>query len=176
MKILKWIAAYLGLFVVMVIVTVTFFIFQADELAVPEEIEDEQLVSISELESMTTVRDSLQTAMDSLLAVIVQRDADLDSLAGVLAFRDAAVTALEGRLQDKDAAIKQLREVDVNAQEMARTFATMNVEQLSPIVADLTDGVVLDIYKHTSNKRRRFLLAAMGDNRAAKLTNRLVRK
>ena len=178
MKILKWIGAGIGLFTVFVIVIVTWFIFQAEEVALPDEVgEDEEvLVSITELEMMTAKRDTLQMAMDSLLAVLVQRSADLDSLSDVLAFRDAAIGALESRLQDKDAAIKGLREVDVNAQEMARTFATMNVEQLSPIVAELTDGVVLDIYKHTSNKRRRFLLAAMGDNRAAKLTNRLVRK
>ncbi|MCH8327474.1 MAG: hypothetical protein IID15_02995 [Candidatus Marinimicrobia bacterium] len=179
MKILKWIGAGIGLFMVLVIVFVTMFIFQAEEVALSDEVVKEgveALVSITELETMTTYRDSLQMAMDSLLAVLVQRTADLDSLADVLAFRDAAIGALESRLQDKDAAIEGLREVDVNAQEMARTFATMNVEQLSPIVAELTDGVVLDIYKHTSNKRRRFLLAAMGDNRAAKLTNRLVRK
>ncbi|MCH7575624.1 MAG: hypothetical protein IIA59_10930 [Candidatus Marinimicrobia bacterium] len=178
MKILKWIGAGIGLFTALVIVFITMFIFQAEEVALPDEVgEDEEvLVSITELELMTAKRDTLQMAMDSLLAVLVQRSADLDSLSDVLAFRDAAIGALESRLQDKDAAIEGLREVDVNAQEMARTFATMNVEQLSPIVAELTDGVVLDIYKHTSNKRRRFLLAAMGDNRAAKLTNRLVRK
>ncbi len=178
MKILKWIGAGIGLFTALVIVFVTMFIFQAEEVALPEDEEapEETLVSSTELESMTSMRDSLLMVMDSLRTALVQRDVDLDSLAGIMAFRDAAIDALEGRLQDKDAAIEQLREVDVNAQEMARTFATMNVEQLSPIVAELTDGVVLDIYKHTSNKRRRFLLQAMGDNRAAKLTNNLVRK
>ena len=178
MKILKWIGAGIGLFTALVIVFVTMFVFQAEEVALPEDevAPEETLVSSTELESMIAMRDSLLMVMESLRAELVQRDVDLDSLAGIMAFRDAAIDALEGRLQDKDAAIEQLREVDVNAQEMARTFATMNVEQLSPIVAELTDGVVLDIYKHTSNKRRRFLLAAMGDNRAAKLTNNLVRK
>lgn len=178
-KILKWIGAGIGLFTMFVIVIVTWFIFQAEEVALSEdetEGVEETLVSSTELESMTAMRDSLLMVMDSLRAELDQRNVDLDSLAGIMAFRDAAIDALEGRLQDKDVAIEQLREVDVNAQEMARTFATMNVEQLSPIMAELTDGVVLDIYKHTSNKRRRFLLQAMGDNRAAKLTNNLVRK
>ena len=178
MKILKWLGAAAGLFTVLVIVFVIMFMFQAEDVASTDlaATAEETLVSSTDLEIMTALRDSIHAEMDSMLVVLAQRKAEVDSLSGVLAFRDAAVNALEARLQDKDAAIDELRVVDVNAQEMARTFSTMNIEQLSPIEAKLTDGVVHDIYKHTSNKRRRFQLAAMGDNRAAKLTNGLVRK
>ena len=176
MKILKWLGAAVGFFVLMVIGTFILFLFQADEEGLPEAAAEETLVSSIELEMATMARDSLQSDLDSLMAVLAQAQAELDSIAAVLTFRDASILALESRLTDKDAAIEELRVVDVNAQEMARTFSTMNVEQLSPIVGQLTDGVVLDIYKHTSNKRRRFLLEAMGDDRAAKLTNELVTK
>ena len=177
-KILKWAGIALGLFTLLVVAFVVLFLFQAEE-ELPELAEEEQpetLVSSTELELMTAMRDSLQAELDSLGIVLVRRQAEQDSLEDILVFRDAAVNTLESRLQDRDAEIASLRELEINAQEMARTFATMDVEALSPIVSRLTDGVVLDIYKHTSNKRRRFLLTAMGDNRAAKLTNELVKK
>ena len=35
---------------------------------------------------------------------------------------------------------------------------------------------VLDIYQQTANKRRKYLLTALGDERAAAMTNRLVKE
>ena len=52
----------------------------------------------------------------------------------------------------------------------------MTVDELSPIVARLSDQVVLDIYQQTANKRRKYLLTALGDERAAAMTNRLVKE
>ncbi len=176
MKILKWLGAAVGFFFLLVIAFIVLFLFQADEEALTEAAAEETLVSSIELEKATMARDSLQVNIDSLLFVVAQAQAERDSIEDMLIFRDASILALESRLTDRDVVIEELRAADVNAQEMARTFSTMNIEQLSPIVSQLTDGVVLDIYKYTSNKRRRFLLEAMGDDRAAKLTNELVTK
>ena len=177
LKILKWAGAAIGVFALLVVAFVVLFLFQAEE-APPELAEEapETLISSTELDLMTVLRDSLQINLDSLMVILAQQQAELDSLQDILVFRDAAVNTLESRLQDRDVEINTLRELDLNAKEMARTFATMDVDALTPIVSKLTDGVMLDIYKHTSNKRRRFLLTAMGDSRAAKLTNGLVKK
>ena len=43
-------------------------------------------------------------------------------------------------------------------------------------MARLSDQVVQDIYKQTTNKKRKFLLTALGDERAAAMTNRLVKE
>ncbi|MFC1482082.1 hypothetical protein ACFL6E_07560, partial [Candidatus Neomarinimicrobiota bacterium] len=59
---------------------------------------------------------------------------------------------------------------------MAKTFSTMTVAELTPIISRLSDDVVLDIYKNTTSKRRKFLLSALGNERAAAMTNRLVSK
>ena len=172
-KVLMALAAALMFFVLMVVAFFIIFFLAGDGEMVAE---GEVPVSDKELRAIIQQRDSLLANVDSLLVVLAASNAAQDSLGRELAFRDANVNVLEDRLQDKDAVIETLRQVDVNAQAMARTFATMSVPELAPIVAKLGDEVVMDIYKHTTNKRRKFLLSALGDDRAAALTNRLVKR
>lgn len=136
----------------------------------------ESTVTLAELSEMVQARDSLRVELDSIRALWVQKTTEADSLTDLLAFRDATVISLETQVEQKSVEITNLREVDVNAKEMARTFGTMTVAELAPIVAGLSDKVVLDIYKNTSSKKRKNLLAAMGTERAAALTNRLVKQ
>lgn len=176
-------AAALLLFMLLIVVfSVIFFFTEGDEVAAVGETieivsEDGTVRTIlrTELQGTVQEQDSLRAEIDSLRALLAASSAGYDSLEQLQAIKDATVRALEDRLQAQDAEIESLREVDVNAQQMARTFATMSVGELKPIVSKLEDKVVLDIYKHTTNKRRKFLLAALGDERAAELTNRLVK-
>jgi len=173
-KILMGLAMALMFFVLMIVLFVIVFVifFPGDE----EMLANGEIVSSKEMQAIIQERDSLLVDLDSLQSVLVQSNTALDSLERELAFGDATVKGLEGRLQVKDAELESLRQVEVNAQDMARTFATMTVVELTPIVAKLSDEVVMDIYKHTTNKRRKFLLAALGDDSAAALTNRLVKQ
>jgi flagellar motility protein MotE (MotC chaperone) len=174
-KLLLGLAGALVFFVLLVTVFFIIFFFlptgEEDMLA-----EGEGFVSNEELRALVQKRDSLLADVDSLQALLARNGVVIDSLEQESVYKDANLTALENRLQTKDAEITALRQVEVNAQDMARTFATMTVAELIPIIAKLSDQVVLDIYKHTANKRRKFLLSALGDDRAATLTNRLVKK
>lgn len=178
-------AAALMLFVLLIVVfSVIFFFGEEDEVAAEGETievvsEDGTVRTVlpTELQGTVQEQDPLRAELDSLRALLAATSSvRFDSLEQLLAIKDATVRALEDRLQVQDAEIESLREVDVNAQQMARTFATMTVGELTPIVSKLGDKVVLDIYKHTTNKRRKFLLSALGDQRAAELTNRLVKQ
>ncbi|MCH7858392.1 MAG: hypothetical protein IID14_01680 [Candidatus Marinimicrobia bacterium] len=183
-KIFMGLAAALMLFVLLIVVfSVIFFFTEADEVAAEGEtievVADDgtiQMVPRTELQGAVQEQDPLKVELDSLKALLATVSVGFDSLEQLLTIKDATVRALEDRLQVQDAEIVSLREVDVNAQQMARTFATMTVSELSPIVSQLGDKVVLDIYKHTTNKRRKFLLSALGVQRAAELTNRLVKR
>ncbi|MCH7497771.1 MAG: hypothetical protein IH971_07970 [Candidatus Marinimicrobia bacterium] len=173
-KILMGLMAAILLFVLMVVVFfVIFFLTGEEEMLADDE---EAVITNKELRLIIQERDSLTVERDSLLQVLAMRDASLDSVGRLLTLKDADINVLGETLQQKDAEIQALLQVEVNAQEMARTFATMSLDELSPIVDRLSDQVVLDIYQHTSNKRRKFLLSALGDERAANLTNRLVKK
>ncbi|MFB0516431.1 MAG: hypothetical protein ACETWG_07495 [Candidatus Neomarinimicrobiota bacterium] len=172
-KVLLGLAAALMFFVLMIVVFFLIFLLSEGEGELAEE---GWPVSDKELQEIIQQRDSLLADVDSLVAVVAVSNTALDSLGQELAFREATVKSLESRLQGKDAEIESLRRVDVNAQDMARTFATMTAAELTPIIAKLSDEVVLDIYKHTVTKRRKVLLAALGDARAAALTNRLVKR
>ena len=172
-KILMGLAISLMFFVLMIIVFFLIFFFISDEEMLADEAE---MVSSKTMRAIVQERDSLLVDVDSLLAVLAEKKTVLDSLEQESIFRSATVKTLESSLQEKDAEIKSLRQVEVSAQEMARTFATMTVAELTPIVARLSDDVVMDIYEHTTNKRRKFLLTALGNDRAAELTNRLVKR
>ena len=173
-KVLMGLAVALLFFVLVVVLFIIgFIIFAGEEEMLADR---DEIVSSKEMQAIIQEHDALLVDVDSLLAVLAQNNVALDSLERELAFGDATVKGLEGRLQVKDAELESLRQVEVNAKDMARTFATMTVTELTPIVAKLSDEVVMDIYKHTTNKRRKFLLAALGDNRAAELTNRLVKQ
>lgn len=187
-KIILSILGILTFFIVAIVAFVVYFIYSVDEdisVAVIEPVVElvdgdevrtitSNTVTLTDLSEMVQARDSLRVELDSIYALLVQRTTEADSLNDLLAFRDATVNGLESQVQQKDVEITNLREVDVNAKEMARTFGTMSVVELAPIVAGLSDKVVLDIYKNTSSKKRKNLLAAMGTDRAAQLTNRLV--
>ncbi len=172
-KLLMGLAIALMFFVLMIVLFFVIFFFTSDEEMLAE---GDRIFSSEEMQAIVQERDSLLVDIDSLLSVMVRNNAALDSLELELTFVGATAKTLGGRLQEKDAQIESLRRVEVNAQDMARTFATMSVAELTPIVARLSDDVVMDIYEHTTSKKRKFLLAALGDDRAATLTNRLVKR
>ena len=173
-KILIGVVSAIVFFVIMVAVFIIVFFFTGeDEMMAGGDLSE---VSNKQLQMIIQDRDSLLVMRDSLLQVVGLRDAALDSVGRLLTLSGATVSTLEDRVQSQGAEIKTLREAEVNAQEMARTFATMTLDELTPIIDKLSDQVVLDIYKFTTNKRRKFLLSALGNDRAAQLTNRLVRK
>lgn len=171
-KLIMGLAAALMFFVLLVVVFfVIFFVIEGEQ-----ETTDVELMTNRELQAIIDKRDSLLVDVDSLETGLAQNRAIIDSLEQELSFRSATLQGVEARLQEKDAVIASLRQAEVNAQDMARTFATMTVAEMKPIVAKLSDQVVMDIYKHTSTKRKKFLLDAMGNDRAAALTSRLLSK
>ncbi|MCK4578889.1 MAG: hypothetical protein KAU50_08870 [Candidatus Marinimicrobia bacterium] len=166
----------LMLFFILVVVFSVAIIFYSEEPDLTELGEDGTIPMVprKELLVVTQERDSLTAETQFLDSEVDQRNAQLDSLQELLAFKEATIKTLDDQVQSRETAIADLQTVGVNAQQMARTFATMSVEELTPIVARLNDKVVLDIYKQTSNKRRKFLLTALGDERAASMTDRIV--
>lgn len=171
-KVVMGLAAALLFFVLLVVVFfVIFFVIEGEE-----ETTDVELMTNRELQTIIEQRDSLLVDVDSLESELIRDQAIIDSLEQVLSFTNATLQGVQDRLQEKDAVIASLREAEVNAEDMARTFATMTVAEMRPIVTKLSDQVVMDIYKHTSTKRKKFLLDAMGNERAAALTSRLLSK
>ena len=166
------------LFFILVVVFSGAIIFYGGEEELGGLREEEVITMVPEinLQMMTQARDSLSAEIEYLQALAAGRAAKIDSLGEQIGIRDATIGAFEDRVQSKDVDIANLRDVGMNAQEMARTFGTMTVNELSPIVARLSDQVVQDIYKQTANKKRKFLLTALGDERAAAMTNRLVKE
>jgi septal ring factor EnvC (AmiA/AmiB activator) len=171
-KLVMGLAAALMFFVLLVVVFfVIFFVIEGEQ-----ETTDVELMTNRELQTIIEQRDSLLVDVDSLETDLAYNQTIIDSLEQELSFTSATLQGVQDRLQEKDAVIASLRQAEVNAQAMARTFATMTVAEMKPIVARLSDQVVMDIYTNTSTKRKKFLLEAMGNERAAAMASRLLSK
>ena len=175
-KILLAVVGSVALFFFLVVLFSVAFIFGGEDDFTEGAEEGVPTVPEVELLMVAQERDSLLSELQGLMDQLVDRDSAIDSINQVVQINNARVGVLEDNLEQRDADITNLREVGVNAVAMAKTFATMNVQELTPIVSQLSDDVVLDIYKNTTNKRRKFLLSALGNERAAAMTNRLVSK
>ena len=175
-KILLAVAGSIALFFFLVVLFSVAFIFGGEDDLTERAEEGVPTVPEIELLRVAQERDSLLTEMQGLMDQLVNRENAIDSINRVAQISDARVDVLEDNLEQRDADIINLREVEVNAVDMAKTFQTMTIEELTPIIVRLSDDVVLDIYKNTSSKRRKYLLAALGTARAAAMTNRLISK
>ena len=126
------------------------------------------------LKTRLRTRDSLTSELESLKAAQEESRAKVDGLTLELNDRDATIRSLREKLQTQGIELEAIRKTDLNSRAMARTFGTMSMEELAPIMARLDDNIVVSIYRQTPNKRRKNLLAALGEKRAAALTNELL--
>ena len=170
-RVLMGLAILLLLFVLLIGVFTVVFILQSDS-----EIAEAEQLTPEDMQVIFQQRDSLLVQVDSLTVLLAELALVRDSLAQQLTTSAADITDLNNRLQLQEAENVALRKVEVGARDMARTFATMSVEELTPIMSRLSDDVITSIYEQTTTKRRKFLLNAMGMERAAALANQLVKE
>lgn len=118
---------------------------------------------------------------DSLLMVIDDYEQELKAQKHQLDSLTALVQTLRQDTQAKSAEIEKLNialqgktERNKKAKEMAKTFASMKVKQISPILNKLDDETIISIYLQTSKPARKNIIAALTDDRAARITKKLI--
>jgi len=126
------------------------------------------------IENLQKQRDSLQVAADSLKKRLNAELQLNDSLSASLArlslttqSQEQALTTLTGEKETRASR-------EEKAAEMAKTFSSMALKEMAPIVSNLDDRTIIDIYNKMSSRTKKNILLALDDKRAANITEKLI--
>ena len=81
---------------------------------------------------------------------------------------------LEQEIKKLTAELKGSKDRKARAKDMAKTLSSMKAKTMSPILNKLDDKTVMLIYEQTSKTLRKDILAALKEDRAARITNKLI--
>jgi len=122
----------------------------------------------------TSNSDSLRAAAQEYLQMLEESKQQMDSLRAVIKSQQAQLEEKEKQLQQLNAALAGKANKDKRAKEMAKTLAAMKVKQMAPILNKLDDGTIISIFQQTSKTSRKNILTALTDERAARITKKLI--
>jgi hypothetical protein len=125
--------------------------------------------------------DSLQSRLQRAQARYQQQVLISDSLAGIIGLNDKNVQEKNNIIENLEKEIeKQQEQLDnkgdreTRAKELAKTFESMKVKEISGIVRNLDNSTLKLIYKFTGNRFRKNILLALPADRAAVLTESII--
>lgn len=171
-KILIWVGAFLGLFVVLV--GVTFFILSSnspsEEMLIVEQSEKSDEIKSSALKVKQAEVDTLQVQLKDLNNKILLQQGLLDSLTEQINLKDGLISGYTNEIKKLNEMILQKEKQTVSVKELAKTYETMKIQEMKPILANLSNQTVISLYKNTSSKNRKKLFQALEKGRAAEIT------
>ncbi len=118
-------------------------------------------------DSLKTAADSLKNRLDAELLVKDSLSAKLAQLSQTTQSQEQAITSLTGEKETQSTR-------EEKAGEMAKTFSSMALKEMAPIVSNLDDRTIIDIYNKMSSRTKKNILLALDDKRAANITEKLI--
>lgn len=128
--------------------------------ALPEYIDKEQKDSLINLINMK----------DSIIAV---SDNKRDSLSSLIQTKNSTIDNYKETIANLRNKIEDKKNREENIKNLAKTYESLRVSEMTPILEDISDRTLIDIYNKMSSRKRMKLLQALPPNRAARLTNKL---
>ena len=117
---------------------------------------------------------------DSLRSVIIQLNGDLfftrvtiDSLNEQLGLKEDQIGRYLAEIESLESNINTLQESRTSIKDLAKTYDTMKVTDMSPILAKLDDETIIALYKNMGSRTRKNLIQALTGARAAQITKKL---
>lgn len=176
-KILLMVTGGVGIF--LVLVGIIFVVLSKLSPAAPEPAAQESNYpnqkSVSELllEVRDKQLDSLKTEFTALKNELFLRDTQVDSLNGVIAGQQTIISQHEQQIDKMHEQENSNQEVDANLKDLAKTFETMKVNELKPILNKVDDPTVIAIYQKMGSRSKKMIMTALSTDRAAEITKKL---
>jgi len=139
-------------------------IFNSDKYTVKKVI-IEQNKEIDELKN--TIK-SLESKLDSTNRVINDRVADITK-------RDGDIAEYKNQIEIYKQNVELEKKNNISVKEMAKTYEGMKVTEIQDIIRQLDDQTILKIYKNTGTRKRQNLLIALGEEAAARITEKVIK-
>lgn len=169
----------IGMGMFLVLVVVLFIILSKLQPAEPppmaERPEDPNRRSVTSLllEQRESEVDSLKTQVTDLKNENFAQSVAIDSINEVVVFKDNLITEYEKEINELNDRLLDKQKRQNNIKELAKTFETMKVADISPILNKVDNETVIAIYKHMGSRSRKMIMMALNDNRAAEITRKL---
>lgn len=118
-------------------------------------------------------RDSLVNLLSMKDSIITVRNNTNDSLSRLLANNKVTITSHEQTIDELKQQLIDKQDREENIKNLAKTYESLRVAEIGPILEDIGDSTLIDIYNQMSSRKRKNLIQALPPDRAANITNKL---
>ncbi len=148
----------------------------------PEEIqqvrigsENKRQTQIAEAEAKPKLSkaDSLQIVIKDLTSDLFFTRITLDSLNDQIDLKETVIQYQITQLESLTENVRTLQDKNVSIKELAKTYETMKVAEIKPILDNVDDATVMALYKNMGTRTRKNLIKALSGVRAAQITQKL---
>lgn len=101
------------------------------------------------------------------------KDTKLDSLKKLVTQLETNLGNSKNQMEKLNEKLTKAENEEKNAQDLAKTFASMKSEEMRPILINIDDRTIKRIYKKINNRMKKNFLLALTPQRAASLTKQL---
>jgi len=114
--------------------------------------------------------DSLQNLVQNLQSDIFASSVMTDSLKDVITFQGNLIDGYKKNIDDLNGQVLEREKQTVSLKELAKTYESMKVADIKPILKNMDDATVIAIYKAMGSRTRKSIMMALTAQRAAVIT------
>lgn len=103
---------------------------------------------------------------------LLRRMKEADSLKQVITLNSPGLSDPQ-KMESENAAKEKLQR-ESNAKDLAKTFSSMNVKEIGPILSNLDDETIIQLYVNMNSRTRKNIFLGLPKNRAAEITKQLM--
>lgn len=129
--------------------------------------------SIKKAPTKVSVADSLEKVIDDLKSDLFFNSVTMDSLNQELNKKDGSIAGYSSQVESLEEQVESLKSKNASIKDLAKTYETMKVADIRPILERVDDETIIALYKNMGSRSKKNLLQALSDIRAAKITKKL---
>ncbi|RMF06365.1 MAG: hypothetical protein D6762_09640 [Candidatus Neomarinimicrobiota bacterium] len=139
----------------------------------PDTPEDQQADAPKSPAPQLTVADSLAALVRELRNDLFERSVVIDSLNERITFQQNVIAGYQKKIDELNDQILTLNRHEVSLKELAKTYESMKVSDIKPILNKVDDETVIAIYRAMGTRTRKTIMMALSAERAAQITEKL---
>ncbi len=174
-KVFKWIGLSIGSFIVMVVIVFFALVFlkPMDEATRTKVLANNDRIVSQLLKQKEEELSFLNTRVTEMNEQILSVGHVRDSLREQLEFKDKLLLEFQKTVDNLNGELVAMKKQTGSILELAKTYETMKIEEIRPILTSVDDNTVIELYKNINARMRKNILVALPNNRAARITQKL---
>ncbi len=133
-------------------------------------------IRIGNMKHVRYMVDSLLTVIDVFRDSLQKQAVKMDSLNKTISALQKEKEALNSQILTWQKKYNLVSGQQMEAKSIAKTLATLKPKEMAKILDKMDDHTIILIYKQMSNSARSSLMAALSSNRAAAITQKMLKR